>query len=82
MYPPRIFERVKILDPHFTRSLTMSKARCWGHHGHKAGCRPGRPLCRWRRTKCDCPAYHFPHRDGGGRCGHPERMQAAWGVPS
>lgn len=45
------------------------KDQCWGPeaHKHKAGCRPGRPLCRWRRRAkglCSCPAFHYPHRDG------------------
>lgn len=56
--------------------------RCFGPRDeqHACGCRRGRPLCRWRRATnpkrrpCFCPAYHFPHRDGGGRCGHHERM--------
>lgn len=48
------------------------KARCTGPepHRHVNGCRVGRPKCRWRRrpTMCWCCAYHYPHRDGGGRC--------------
>lgn len=51
--------------------------RCFGNGSaayHAKGCRPGRPLCRWRRDGdakygvCTCPAYHFPHRRGGGLC--------------
>lgn len=47
--------------------------RCYGseHYAvHAAGCRPGRPLCRWQRKQsakyapCHCPAFHFPHRAG------------------
>lgn len=49
----------------------MSAPRCWGKepHKHRKGCRRGRPLCRWRRPRpCDCGAYHYPHREGSGRC--------------
>lgn len=28
---------------------------------------------RLERQRCDCDAYHFPHRSGGGDCGKPER---------
>jgi hypothetical protein len=44
---------------------------------HAKGCRPGRPLCRFMRTRCEnrkpcgCDAYHFPHRKGSGQCGNP-----------
>lgn len=45
---------------------------------HKPECRPGRPLCRWRRAArwgiCSCSCYHFPHRAGSGAC--------ATGVPA
>ncbi len=45
--------------------------RC-GHHKHKPGCRKGRPLCKARRIarwgQCECGAYPFPHRKGGGAC--------------
>jgi hypothetical protein len=54
-------------------------AVCWGaaNHKHKPGCRKGRPLCRWRRASpCTCPAYHYPHRNGSGRCGDPVKMDA------
>lgn len=54
-------------------------AECWGPEDgkHKRGCRPGRPLCRWRRKKraqgfCHCHAYHFPHRPKSGLCGNDE----------
>lgn len=46
---------------------------------HAAYCRPGRPRCRWRRREagiCRCGAYHYPHRDGSGRCGEPEALDA------
>lgn len=38
---------------------------------HDRRCRPGRPLCRWRRraaqgAPCHCDVFHFPHR--GGSC--------------
>ena len=26
-----------------------------------------------QRRPCTCPAYHFPHRAGSGRCGHQEQ---------
>lgn len=44
---------------------------------HDRGCRLGRPLCKWRRSRnpkrkaCGCGVYHFPHRAGGGACGNP-----------
>lgn len=45
----------------------------------REGCRISRPLCarmRARTTKyesCSCPAYHYPHRRGSGRCDfHPD----------
>lgn len=56
---------------------------CYGNefnHYHARACRPGRPLCRFmrkvrpQRRACGCDAYHFPHRFGGGRCNHPDRM--------
>jgi hypothetical protein len=62
--------------------------RCWGaaSEQHAAGCRRGRPLCRFRRKTnpkrraCFCPAYHFPHRFGGGLCGNPAAIDALiWG---
>jgi hypothetical protein len=37
-------------------------------------CRPGRPLCKLTRglnpkwITCQCDAYPFPHRFGGGLC--------------
>ena len=55
----------------------MRPTKCHGneHHvEHAAGCRRGRPLCRWRRKtnhkrcKCSCDAYWFPHRAGSGAC--------------
>jgi hypothetical protein len=64
--------------------------RCWGPevNQHAPGCRPGRPLCRWarrvrpKRRPCNCGAYHFPHRLGGGLCGHPDRLaKVMWGPP-
>jgi len=27
---------------------------------------------------CNCEAYHFPHRYGSGKCGHPERIDIEW----
>jgi hypothetical protein len=39
-------------------------------HAHVKDCRPGRPLCRYRRAApCWCLAYHYPHRLGSGACG-------------
>lgn len=38
---------------------------------HHPNCRPGRPLCRYRRRErgiCTCTAYHFPHRRDSGAC--------------
>jgi hypothetical protein len=38
---------------------------------HHPNCRPGRPLCRYRRREkgiCTCTAYHFPHRLNSGAC--------------
>ena len=62
-----------------------AKAVCYGadpaHAVHVKGCRPGRPLCRYRRLErpnrapCHCGAYPFAHRTGSGRCGDPERME-------
>lgn len=59
----------------------MSKSCCWKDR-HVPGCRPARPKCRWMRLvqrakygPCCCSAYHFPHRAGSGRCGHPERWE-------
>lgn len=38
----------------------------------KRNCRRGRALCRRqdnpRNLNCNCPAYHFVHRIGSGRC--------------
>lgn len=43
-----------------------------GVHKHRRDCRKGRPLCALRRrltqALCCCPAYRFPHREGGGAC--------------
>lgn len=33
-------------------------------------------MVRPQRRVCGCDAYHFPHRFGGGRCNHPDRMWA------
>lgn len=33
-------------------------------HKHSEHCRPGRPLCRWRRKTCRCDAVPWPHRKG------------------
>lgn len=59
-----------------------------GRHEHREDCRPGRPLCRYRRRAgvlktaiCDCDAYHHRHRWGGGRCagGFPDPVKMyAW----
>lgn len=68
----------------------MSKPkRCWGNGAklhHCAGCRPGRPLCRWRRAAvakyapCHCGAYAFPHRFNSGMCGSREALnEVLWG---
>jgi hypothetical protein len=59
---------------------------CWGPESakHVHACRPGRPLCRWRRKLrgiCSCDAYHFPHRTNGGNCGKPERIWALLDLP-
>lgn len=51
------------------------RPRCSGPCRHFKECRPGRPLCRWRRRLkgiCTCTAYPYPHRDGGGACKHGE----------
>jgi hypothetical protein len=48
----------------------MSPSRCHGSAAHASGCRPGRPLCRWMRTRqaarkpCFCSFVHYPHRAG------------------
>jgi hypothetical protein len=43
----------------------VRRPRCSGPHRHIKSCRPGRPLCRWRRDKpCNCDAAPFPHRRG------------------
>jgi hypothetical protein len=34
---------------------------------HIKGCRPSRPLCKYRRAVCRCAALHFPHRPGSVR---------------
>lgn len=53
----------------------MRPRKCYGPDAaraiHAPGCRPSRPLCRFRRLAyvCGCDAYHFPHRRGGGLCG-------------
>ncbi len=46
-----------------------------------AACRTARPLCAKMRAKtlkyqvCECPAYHYPHRRGSGRCDfHPDAV--------
>ena len=62
-------------------------AKCHGPRDgqHAAGCRLGRPACRWRRRDkgiCLCVAYHFPHRDGSGRCGDPVACDAWANGPS
>ena len=60
-------------------------SRCWGRekHKHRPGCRKGRPLCRWRRgAPCECGAYHYPHREGGGRCGDIEALNTWLHGPS
>jgi hypothetical protein len=66
-------------------TAAMKSARCYGPCAakvtHTKRCRPGRPLCRWRRLVrwgiCwSCGAYHFPHRLGGGLCGKPEAIYA------
>jgi hypothetical protein len=60
-------------------------AKCWGPRAeqHCAGCRIGRPRCRWRRKAvglCHCEAYHYPHRKGSGPCGNDEAMALiCWG---
>jgi hypothetical protein len=49
---------------------------CFTHVGrHHTG--PILPTMRWQRTParyvpCDCPAYEWPHRPGGGLCRWPE----------
>lgn len=46
---------------------------------HVVGCHPARPRCKFmrrvqpQRQVCNCDAYLFPHRAGGGHCGKPER---------
>lgn len=58
---------------------------CWGPRPaqHALGCHPRRPRCRWRRAEhegwetCNCAAYWFPHRKGGGLCGDPARFEEA-----
>ncbi len=67
------------------RKRSSGKPVCWGtdaqHAHHVSGCRPGRPLCKFRRMErenrrvCHCGAYHFPHRYGSGRCGDAEWME-------
>lgn len=57
-----------------------------------ANCRPGRPRCKWCRTRrqkrsgkwtvCRCDNYHFPHRKGSGLCGNDAAMNLrAYGPP-
>ena len=55
--------------------------RCYGPSADRAthcrNCRPGRPLCRFRReTPCLCDAYHYPHRPGSGRCDDVAALEA------
>lgn len=44
------------------------KARCQHANDHVKNCRPGRPLCRWRKVLCHCSGVTFnskrpcPHR--------------------
>ena len=62
----------------------MKPKQCYGPRPeqHASGCRPGRPLCRWRRAKsekyrpCCCGIYGYPHRINSGRCGNPALMEA------
>lgn len=58
---------------------------CHGPARHKVSCRPGRPLCRWRRKTrwgvCLCGNYHFPHRLGSGACGDPGKLWAELDKP-
>lgn len=50
------------------------REHCSGPERHVKNCRPGRPLCRWRRAKpCGCDRYWFPHRPESGRCGSEEK---------
>jgi hypothetical protein len=63
----------------------VARAVCYGtdpaHAHHVKACRPGRPLCKYRRLErenrrpCYCGAYPFAHRHGSGRCGDPEKME-------
>lgn len=58
---------IRVLDCHSERK------HCWGaaKEQHVRGCRPGRPLCRWRRNAkglCHCEAYHYAHQHGSGNC--------------
>lgn len=54
---------------------------CYGPNPgqHAKGCRPGRPLCRWRRREaakyrvCDCGKVWFPHRLGWCQSGAADR---------
>lgn len=62
--------------------------RCHGTDAARAvhcrECRPGRPLCRYRRARpCCCGAYHYPHRPGSGRCGDAAALEAwTYGPPA
>ncbi len=55
------------------RKACACPATCWGPAAeqHSISCRPGRPLCRWRRKDtplCHCDKYPYPHRDNSGVC--------------
>lgn len=55
----------------------MCRRSSSGVEVHDKGCRPGRPLCSYRRAQnpkrkaCGCGVYHYPHRIGSGACGNP-----------
>lgn len=64
--------------------IVKACARACSEHLHRPDCRPGRPLCRYRRKAptgrnqmCDCEAYHHRHRWGSGHCagGYPDPVK-------
>lgn len=63
-------DRLRTVGPRKAKNVTFNG--CWGPEAdkHQAGCSPSTPMCRYRRpAPCNCPALHFPHRAGSGRCG-------------
>lgn len=60
----------KTLNRHPDNYIIIPRCFCGARDWRVDHYRMNKEYLKWRKEKCHCPGYDFPHRKGGGWCFH------------